>query len=607
MMKNNHVICAVILLAANLYLDAKNCCFNALTAFGDSYTDIGNAGPIPVPYCVTMEEPPYAPDTNPGGKIWVQDVAATLCLPLKPSSQGGTDYAFSDNTSAQVLGQVQAYVNFPNAAASCKNLFVVQPAVADLAVPLFMPVNFFSAPVEPVVNNIVASLKTLQGAGARYTILPNGIDISELPVAIFFEGIFGRSRVPAAELSSSFNAALLAAVNNLCFDVIQVDSYGLQHEVIDDPASFGFTNVTTACCCGAPTFCTTTPGGDCSTFYYWDFANPTGAAHQLFADYVTSVLSGPQCFAQLAETPLGAIFAHNVTIKQQLAPVRADCSLKEPYIFVGGNYSPHLERAATCWPNVGRQRAKSFTVAVGGIYPCSDTSVVGLSYGFTRPTTKDQSCCPEKIMLNTISTFANFYNTNYYVTLLLQASALHADMQRSFNLAAKKTLACGSTHGNQFGLSTDGAYYFLTGCHGKMGVIGDIDYNRIKVKGYTEQGAGVANLRYCDRVRNSIVTGIGLQGIFETDLCGGSFVANMFMLGNKDWKQGGDVRFNVATLPGSHARLPACRPHEVFGSIGLDLNFAHCCGAVLTAGYHARFGKAHLQDQVVSFSLGYGF
>ena len=98
------------------------CTFNHLTVFGDNYSDIGNAGPIPDPYCLATENPPFAPDTNPGAKLWDQVVAAALRVPFEPSKDGGTDYAVSLATSAQVLNQSQSYVQLPNAPV-CNNLF----------------------------------------------------------------------------------------------------------------------------------------------------------------------------------------------------------------------------------------------------------------------------------------------------------------------------------------------------------------------------------------------------------------------------------------------------------------------------------------------------
>ncbi len=66
--------------------------YDALYAFGDSLSDAGNA------YALTLHlepiSPPYAQGRFTNGKIWLQDLAATLSLPrVRPELLGGTDFA----------------------------------------------------------------------------------------------------------------------------------------------------------------------------------------------------------------------------------------------------------------------------------------------------------------------------------------------------------------------------------------------------------------------------------------------------------------------------------------------------------------------------------
>src|SRR5580698_1999619 len=79
---------------------------DAIYAFGDSLTDVGNI------YTATGGTTPGAPYVGgqfTNGNVWVQDLASSLGVPsLKPSLLGGTDYAYgtaetgaaSFNTSA---------------------------------------------------------------------------------------------------------------------------------------------------------------------------------------------------------------------------------------------------------------------------------------------------------------------------------------------------------------------------------------------------------------------------------------------------------------------------------------------------------------------------
>src|ERR1700722_9478309 len=65
--------------------------FNAIYAFGDSLSDVGNAF---IGSHGTIPGPPYSNGRFSNGPVWVQDLAASLNLPaLTPSLKGGTDYA----------------------------------------------------------------------------------------------------------------------------------------------------------------------------------------------------------------------------------------------------------------------------------------------------------------------------------------------------------------------------------------------------------------------------------------------------------------------------------------------------------------------------------
>jgi phospholipase/lecithinase/hemolysin len=90
-------------------------------------------------------------------------------------------------------------------------------------------------------------------------------------------------------VTQGFNAQLPSLIDALegtagfDADIIFVDAYTLAEEVIADPASYGFTNVT------APgldlTAGTVSPG-----HLFWDPIHPTTAAHRLIADAAVAEL-----------------------------------------------------------------------------------------------------------------------------------------------------------------------------------------------------------------------------------------------------------------------------------------------------------------------------
>jgi phospholipase/lecithinase/hemolysin len=82
------------------------------------------------------------------------------------------------------------------------------------------------------------------------------------------------------------NAALFSHLAGVA-DVSIFDIYGLGTSIFNDPAAFGFTNVTDAC--GA------VAGANCNTYEYWDGIHPTAAAHMVIADaFLTATGAVPE-------------------------------------------------------------------------------------------------------------------------------------------------------------------------------------------------------------------------------------------------------------------------------------------------------------------------
>jgi phospholipase/lecithinase/hemolysin/uncharacterized protein YhjY with autotransporter beta-barrel domain len=597
-----------------LLVQADDCCSNTchfknITAFGDSYTDIGNAPARPESICPGSSGS-YAPDTNPGCRIWIQGVAKDLCTIIRPSSQGGTDYAVSAaavTTAAQVLAQAQAYVNNPNAPL-CNNLFAVRPSIQDFintivinnAVPT-------TAAIESVVDTTVQTITTLHDAGACYIIMPNMINLGNLPIFVV-DG--PAEQAVGTQVSTLFNAELLKKTNELCFDVIQVDAFGLEKEVFDHPCCFGFSNLTVGCCCPCPL--SGTPAPDCCSSYYWDLLDQSGKAHKLFSDYVVSVLKGPHCFATMAEIPLEALYAHNATLEQQLPPLRS-LDVSCPTFFLSSNYCPLLQQPTEKCCSGKQEKAASFCLLTGGIYPFSEQSLGGISYGFSRPKSKHDSCCAFDTMMHTVSLFGSYATKCYYANVIANGSYFKSNMQRFFNLGSKHTTASGSTHGNQGALLAQGAYFFIEhdtigGGLCSFGLLGLLEYSRTKTYGYKEHNAGSANLTYNNFVRKSAMTGLGLEITVEKNYCSGQLIVDLFSVVQKDWKlHKHDVKFHVSSLPCSHAKIPLCLPFSVIMNSGLDVSFTGTDGMIAALGFHAKIGAKKYYSTVFSGSLGWNF
>ncbi|NJR71646.1 MAG: autotransporter domain-containing protein [Gammaproteobacteria bacterium] len=108
--------------------------------------------------------------------------------------------------------------------------------------------------------------------------------------------------------------------------VIPVDTFTLLNEVVANPASFGFTNITTPSCGPFPPFapagvnsqfCTGAnliPGATPTNFLFADGIHPSTGAHAIVADLVKSLIDGPNAYSTMAEVPLASRAAHIRTL-----------------------------------------------------------------------------------------------------------------------------------------------------------------------------------------------------------------------------------------------------------------------------------------------------
>jgi cholinesterase len=122
------------------------------------------------------------------------------------------------------------------------------------------------------VNNLADIVQRLQAAGAEHILVPG---LPNLGLTPYYLGLPSPAAEQATALSIGFNDLLKA---RLPPGVIYFDTAGLMQQVVDDPAAFGFTNVTGSCL---------TTSGACSNpnqYLFWDGFHPTTAAHQILAE-----------------------------------------------------------------------------------------------------------------------------------------------------------------------------------------------------------------------------------------------------------------------------------------------------------------------------------
>ena len=158
--------------------------------------------------------------------------------------------------------------------------------------PNIAPPAGYSAVVGNAVNNIIGTINQLaDNYGARHFLVPNSPFIGNTPE------FAGTPQQPLLnQLSAGFNNLLQTNLNNLSsqrpdLDIIQFQTDDVQQEILNNPALFGFTDVTTRCISNIS--CVANAGGVSQDWFYWDGTHPTTTGHEIFAQRIYQAVYQP--------------------------------------------------------------------------------------------------------------------------------------------------------------------------------------------------------------------------------------------------------------------------------------------------------------------------
>jgi len=251
--------------------------FTQLIVFGDSLSDTGNLfaatdGAIP-------SSPPYYAGHFSNGPIWVEFLAAELGVLVQDYALGGAltgraNWFDDPGIPAEfpgVLDEIDLFLALNGGVADPHALYVVWAGAND----------FFVAPapttIGPAVANLVTAVRTLAAQGARYIVVPTMPDLGLTP-----DGIASGFSTELAALTAAFNVALKTGLARGGLHVTVVDTFRLFHDIVDHPAEFGFTDVTTACLNPDPLSVCSNP----DEHLFWDSVHPTTRGHAILADQI---------------------------------------------------------------------------------------------------------------------------------------------------------------------------------------------------------------------------------------------------------------------------------------------------------------------------------
>jgi phospholipase/lecithinase/hemolysin len=296
---------AILTLAASI---APANAYDALYAFGDSLSDAGNV------YALTLHlepiSPPYAAGRFTNGKIWLQDLAATLGLPrARPELLGGTDFAVGGAETGTTAVHTANFIDLPGqfAAFTAKTptprpnaLYAIWIGSNDLFDILAAP-NLTPGQREAVARQAIANIATFIGAvaaaGANHVVVLDAPDLGKTPQ---IRELGPAAQSAAGALAAYFDRALASDLTTLNLalglDLHIVDTFTVIDQAVADPSAYGFTNVVDPCWTGG---FTSRNGKVCAisrdiedNHLFWDHIHPTARGHALLAGVVAQALTG---------------------------------------------------------------------------------------------------------------------------------------------------------------------------------------------------------------------------------------------------------------------------------------------------------------------------
>ena len=244
---------------------------SSVIVYGDSLSDNGNF------FAATgFPGAPYAGGRRTNGPVAVEQLAGALGAPLIDfawigATTGVGNYADGGSPTGLGAGLLPGIRTVFDATVAglgpylSSALFVVWGGPNDFLSP--SPLDLTpAAVVARAVGNEIGIVTTLLGMGAQHILVPGMPDLGLTP---YFQSLGPAGAAQGSAATAAFNGALSSSLPS---GVLFYDTAALIRDMVNNPASYGFTNVTEACFNGV-TVC-----ANPSQYLFFDDFHPSTAA-----------------------------------------------------------------------------------------------------------------------------------------------------------------------------------------------------------------------------------------------------------------------------------------------------------------------------------------
>ncbi|MDA3914722.1 autotransporter domain-containing protein [Oleiagrimonas sp.] len=611
MLRFRHLTSAIVASLAFASAAQASTDFNKMVVFGDSLSDNGNLS------LALGSTQPSRFTTNPG-KVAVEDIGSAFGFMLTPSITGGNDYAYggagiNNNSSAGPIPllsqQFGMYLAANGGKADPHTLYSVWGGANDIFYATSGAVSPSNIPllVGGAAQGELQLLGQMQAAGAKYVMVFNLPDIGKTPSGL---AAGPTNSANLTSLSLVYNGILntgLSTLSNNGLNVIPVNTYQLISEVIRDPKTYGFTNVTDAACGLASSSLQCGPAGSGAPYTYaagtnntWLFADgvhPTTAAHRMLAQYVVAEINAPGQTSLLAEAPIAASAAHLRTLRSNMLGAM---NTQGSHLFANITYGNQTFDATD---NTPKTDSHNVNLTFGTTASAGSNVTLGAAIGVSHNKASVAGNHGGYKLNSTQGTGYALYHAGggYFGGYIGFAQLDYNDVQRRFQLGALNRLEAGRTSGSQLLGGFIGGWMFHAGAL-QTGPFARVEWQRIRVNGFSEFGGDSSSMWFGPQERLALKNTLGwrLKGDWQV----GQLMMHPYvdLAWNRDSHAGPrQVQAGLTTMNGSFA-LTGFVPDKNWGSadVGIMTEFDSTTSGWL--GYQGSYGRNN--QKLNNFNMG---
>jgi len=458
-------------------------------------------------------------------------------------------------------------------------------------------------------DRLVDSVRTLQGAGARYIMVWLLPDIGLTP-AINGSPLQGFT----SQLSAQFNTELVSQLQTVGANVIPLNIPVLLKEAFANPAQFGLaTDQNLVATCFSGDGCTenaryginsATP--DPTKLIYNDSVHPTEAGQRLIADYAYSLLAAPWELTLLPEMAQGTLRAHQDELRNQwLADWENWQGVGQwrAIVSAGGQHQDFDDQHAGASAD-----GNGYNLNIGGSYRLDDAWRVGVAAGFYHQKIEAGDNDSEYKLNSYMGTaFAQYQQNRWWGDLAVTAGHLDYDsLKRKFQLGVNERGEKGDTDGYVLAIGGRVGYDIAPEASSPwhLSPFVSADFGKVEVDGYSEKGADATALTFDDQSRNSRRLGLGIQGKYQ--ITAQTQVFGEFAHEREYNDDAQDLTMNLNSLPNNRYTLEGYTPQTNLNRLNLGVSHNLTKEVALRASYNIRKDDDFTQQGVnVGVSLDF--